>query len=438
MSRTCSIAIVAFLIWFGNVADGQRLRWPQFRGVGGLGISSDDKPLPTKFGPKHNLSWKVAVPVGDSSPCVWGDFVFLTGADKNKRQLETLCLDRRTGKVRWQRSISVDRIERHHKVSSPATSTPTTDGSQVYVYFGSYGLICYDFQGKLIWERQLPVPRTRFGTGTSPIVVGELVILSCDFVDNSYLLAVDRQSGKTVWKQERLPGIEGYATPVVWHHNGTKEIVLHTPERIFGCSLKDGKELWRIPIKSTACATPVVGSELVFVSTWIHRGEADERIPLPKFAELLQNHDKNKDNKLQQTEFPKNIVLLERKQVNNVNATVFAHYFFRLFDKNKDKTLDSNEWKALEAEWDVEPEHGLLAIKPGGKGNVSKTHVVWKQKRFIPECTSPLHHQGLVYLVREGGLVTCLDAKTGKQYYQQRLGATGAVFFFNRVGDKKI
>ncbi len=438
MNRALWVILIVLAVGSGNTAEGQPVRWPQFRGEGGVGICSDNKPLPVRFGPKQNLSWRVDIPFGDCSPCVWGDFVFVTGSDKKGRQLEILCLDRRTGKVRWRRVVKVKRLERHHNISSPTTATPATDGERVYVYFGSHGLLCYDLKGKLVWERSLPVPRTRFGSGTSPVVIGDLVILSCDFMDASYLLAVNRKTGETVWKQERIPDQEGYATPILWKHNGTQEIVLHTPSRIFGCSLKDGKQRWWIPIQSTACSSPVVGGGLLYVSTWIQRGETDQRVPLPKFATLLKRADKNKDKKLQQAEFPKDIVLLERKQADNVNATIFAHYFFRMFDKNKDKALDAKEWKDLEAEWTADVEHGLLAVKPGGKGNVSKTHVAWKQKRFIPEVTSPLHHRGLVYLVREGGLVTCLDAKTGRKYYQRRLGASGAYFSSPVVGDGKI
>src|SRR5205085_7786244 len=119
------------------------------------------------------------------------------------------------------------------------------------------------------------MPKTRFGTGASPILVGDLVIVSFDFLPKPYLLAVNRKTGNPVWKKERLPvPMEGYATPAVWKHDGKTELVLHTSTRVVAFSPQDGKELWWIGVKSTAGSTAIAGGGKLFVSTWTHGGEA--------------------------------------------------------------------------------------------------------------------------------------------------------------------
>jgi outer membrane protein assembly factor BamB len=203
--------------------------WPQFRGPNAAGVAPDGVALPTKFGPAEHVVWKAPLPPGHSSPCIWGDRIFLTGFDKDAKKLETLCLDRTAGKVLWRRPAPAEKIEKVHQISSPAVATPTADGERVYVYFGSFGLLCYDFAGQELWQVPLPVPQTRFGTGTSPVVAGERVLLHVEHLPKPYLLAVDRRTGKTAWKAERPPGMDGYATPVLWAHNGAEEVVTLGP-----------------------------------------------------------------------------------------------------------------------------------------------------------------------------------------------------------------
>jgi outer membrane protein assembly factor BamB len=131
-------------------------RWPQFRGVSGQAVAADAKPLPIEFGPAKNVRWKTPLPAGWSSPCIWGKRIFLTGFDSRAQKLETLCLERSSGKLLWRNIAPADKIERVYKVNSPASATPATDGSRVVVSFGSYGLLCYDMDGKELWRRPLP------------------------------------------------------------------------------------------------------------------------------------------------------------------------------------------------------------------------------------------------------------------------------------------
>ena len=126
--------------------------WPQFRGPNGRGVAEGEKP-PVHFGLTTNLLWKTALPSGHSSPCIWGERIFVTGFERETKRLETICLDRKSGKILWRRDAPVEKIEKVHHISTPASSTPTTDGKAVYVHFGSYGLLAYDFAGAVLWDR---------------------------------------------------------------------------------------------------------------------------------------------------------------------------------------------------------------------------------------------------------------------------------------------
>src|SRR5436305_2361203 len=244
MRRLAPLLALAVGCWmagaFASAQDSGRdaVWWPQFRGPNALGVSVEPTKLPTDFGPEKNVLWKTPLPPGYSSPCVWGPRIFLTAYDKPAQKLETLCLDRNDGRILWRRTAPAGAIEKTHPVGSPAAATPATDGRRVYVYFGSYGLLCYDFGGNEQWKKPLPVARARNGTGTSPVVAGERLLLSCEFQPDPSLLAVDCRTGATVWKQVRKlisvagPVDEAYATPVLWRHDGVEEVLIHSPARL--------------------------------------------------------------------------------------------------------------------------------------------------------------------------------------------------------------
>ena len=155
---------------------GGKAWWPQFRGPNSSGIGTGKPPV--QFGPGEKVLWKVAVGPGLSSPIVWDGRIFLTEFDSAKKQLATLCIDQRTGKILWRRTVAPETIEKVHEISSPAGSTPVTDGERLYVYFGSYGLIAYDRDGNPLWERRFPNPENPYGAVASPIVAGDLLILN--------------------------------------------------------------------------------------------------------------------------------------------------------------------------------------------------------------------------------------------------------------------
>src|SRR5829696_4804244 len=143
----------AFLLCAIAVANAAH--WPQFRGPGGLGIGEGAEP-PAHFASSSNVLWKAALPAGHSSPCIWGNKIFLTGYDGKK--LETICLDRATGTVLWRETAPAEKIEPAHRIANPASSTCATDGERVFSYFGSFGLLAYELNGKESWRVPLPAP----------------------------------------------------------------------------------------------------------------------------------------------------------------------------------------------------------------------------------------------------------------------------------------
>ena len=148
---------------------------PQYRGINGTGIATGLGPV--QFGPKQNVEWSLAVPTGHSSPSIWGEHLFITSFDASAKKFELLAINRKTGKFRWRQTIPASEVETVHDVSSPATATPIVDGERVYAYFGSAGVFCYDFDGKLLWSSPLPVAKANFGSGASPVLVnGRLLV----------------------------------------------------------------------------------------------------------------------------------------------------------------------------------------------------------------------------------------------------------------------
>jgi len=179
MTRNFSIALLATVVLSSFASATQssgKAWWPQFRGPNSSGLGEGNPPV--NFGPDQNVLWKTPVGPGLSSPIIWEGRIFLTEFDRTNKRLATLCIDRRTGRILWRRTITPGQIEEVHAISSPAGSTPATDGERVYVYFGSYGLLCYDLNGNLKWERRLPMPENPYGAVSSPIVAGELVVLN--------------------------------------------------------------------------------------------------------------------------------------------------------------------------------------------------------------------------------------------------------------------
>lgn len=275
------------------------LPWPSFRGPDGSGVADGQHPPLTwdvKTG--NNVRWKTPIPgLGHSCPIVWGDRIFVTTAisgdpnpkirtgnygdvesvnDTSKHTWQVLCLDRASGKLLWTRTAyeGVPKIKRHLK-GSQANCTPATDGKRVVACFGPEGLYCYNYEGKLLWKRDLSSIDSSFamerqyewGFGSSPIIYDGLVILQCDLSKDSFLAAYRLEDGSRVWSTPR-DEIPSWSSPVVWRNRRRAEVVTNASQYARGYDPATGKELWRLAKKSEATIPmPVIGEDLVFITS---------------------------------------------------------------------------------------------------------------------------------------------------------------------------
>jgi outer membrane protein assembly factor BamB len=272
--------------------------WPQWRGPSGQGVSSETA-VPTEWGPDKNLVWKTELPgTGHSSPIVWGGRIFVTavlegdvvpgqravkhrqGKDEDwihpesvagdkKHTFKVLALDAKSGKILWDHTAYEGPVfDARHRRSSFAGPTPVTDGTMVYAYFGPEGLFAYDYAGALVWKVVEKFPTLGLGTGTSPVLYQNLVIIQRDEDngDNSALVAYDKKTGKQVWATKRTVEIS-WGTPVLVDVGGRTELVTNGSERIIAYDPATGKELWQTRgVASNAIHTPLTGQGLVIVT----------------------------------------------------------------------------------------------------------------------------------------------------------------------------
>jgi outer membrane protein assembly factor BamB len=288
--------VVAAWVLAGAAISAQN--WPSFRGPNASGVA-DGQPTPLKWdvASGENVLWKTPVPgMAVSSPVVWGDRVFVSTAvssdanagiktglygdvkpsnDVSMHSWRLLALDKRTGKVLWDRVAheGVPKTKRHPK-SSQASATPVTDGRHVVVSFGSEGLYAYDFDGKLLWTRDLGTlnagwfydPDYEWGIASSPIIWKNSVIVQCDIQKNSFVAAFDVATGNPLWRTAREE-IPSWSTPTVYERDGRTELVTQATGFTRGYDPATGKELWRLSGNSEiAIPTPIVGPNLIIVT----------------------------------------------------------------------------------------------------------------------------------------------------------------------------
>lgn len=423
VSTTRFVALVATVVGLdAAVAEpGSRADWPQFRGPGGSGVSESAKP-PVFFGRGTNQLWECAVPSGNSSPCISGEAIYLTGHEDN--QLITVCIERSTGRVRWRKTATVEKIEPFYpRLGSAANPTPACDGERVYCYFGSFGVVAYDLEGLELWRRPLPMPMTEFGTATSPVLAGDLLLLNIDQDINSHALALRTWDGAVAWKVDRPGFPRGFGTPTVWRHGAAAEMIVPGAVWLVSYDVMNGRELWRARGQGrVVCTSPVVGDGLLFAASWSPGGDANNRITMPPFDEFAAQNDMNKDGVFVREEIP---------------AGPFGERFSQI-DADKDKTITRAEWDLMRDIF-ARAENSLVAVRPGGRGDVTASHVLWKQTRGLPYVPSPLYYAGRVYLVKNGGLMSCYEARTGRPLYlEERVGALGEYYASPVAADERI
>lgn len=397
--------------------------WSQFRGPNAAGVSNDGD-LPTEFSPARNVVWKTALPRGASSPVLAGDRIYLTGAEGSR--LIAFCLDRQSGRILWRREIAASRAEVLHKLNDPASGTPVTDGRNVYVFFGNFGMASYGEDGNERWRLPLGPFTNLHGMGASPVLAGGAVIMNCDQDVGSFLLAVDASSGKVRWKTDRSEVTHGYSTPVV--HGD--ELIVPGAYQMIAYSLKTGEKTWWVRgLTWQPKSAPVIGGGMVFFNGWAPGGDPGRQYDLPPWEQVLQERDANRDGKIAQSELPK-----EWQPTGSWGAV----------DLDDDGLLNAREWSFFRARRAAR--NNLMAIRLGGRGDVTGTHVAWRFSKALPDVPCPLLYRGVLYLVRTGGIATTLDPATGEVHKQERLqgaldgyysspiGADGKVYMASEAG----
>jgi outer membrane protein assembly factor BamB len=371
---------------FAAAAGGKN--WSQFRGGNGDGVA-DAATLPQDWAPDKNVAWKARIAgIGWSQPVVWGDRIFLTTAvadkqprpdpqemgpgigglagfiasgggtkfvppDAEYRRL-VLCLDAATGDVLWEKTAREGRPTIHiHRNNTYATETPATDGERLIAHFGMTGLYCYDLAGNLLWSRDLDAYPTQFGwgTGSSPVLYGDFVYVQCDNDKQSFLLALDKQTGEEAWRVEREER-SNWSTPYVWKNKLRTELVTAGGGRMRSYDPQTGAVLWEMNGHGRTASTPVGHDELLYVDSY-------------------------------------------------------------------DRLTGGNG--------------ALAAVRPGASGDISlegapsNEHVAWSKRMTGFRIASPVVCEGCLYVLEQGGgVVRCLDVKTGQEHYRKRLpGVSG-------------
>ncbi|HSK64802.1 MAG TPA: PQQ-binding-like beta-propeller repeat protein [Pyrinomonadaceae bacterium] len=304
---------VLLLIVGGTVQAQSSDHWPQWRGPFFNGMARGDAP--TEWSDTKNIKWKTEIPGrGFSTPVIWGDRIFLTTAIPTGKVLDTpqpqpegrragggagplvehrfevLALDRKTGKILWQRTAKVATPHEgyHRAYGSFASNSPGTDGKYVYASFGSRGVYCYDFNGKLIWEKDLGVQmkmRLAFGEGAAPLLVGNQLFLVFDHEGGSFMVALDKRNGKELWRVSREEP-SSWSTPLAIEHNGRTEIIVPATNKVRSYDARTGKILWESAgLGSNVIPVPVTHNGMVFVMSG-HRDPKLMAIKLGKQGDL--------------------------------------------------------------------------------------------------------------------------------------------------------
>jgi len=396
--------------------------WPRFRGPNGSGVG-EGRDLPVEFGPERNMAWKAAVPFGQSSPVVASGRVFVTASEGET--LLTLAFDAASGKPLWRREVRRTRAHKIYKANDPASATPVADEAQVYVFFPDFGLVAYSLDGQERWRHPLGPFENFYGMASSPVVSGGHLLLLCDQAGGSYLLALDKKTGRQRWRTGRREHAEGWATPIVH----ADQIITVGSTRVDSYFLSTGEPRWWMPLPSVgSMGSPVVYGDAVIVTAF-----GVEQPWMPSFASVTAKLDKDGDSRLSVEE-------------SKDEKDWFEH--FGWVDADHDGFLDAREWDA--ARNIGVGEYGATSISLDGQGRREPSSVRWRFKRNLPYVPAPVLYDGIFYMVKSGGIVTSLDPATGallKQgrsekapgsYYASPVAADGKVFLVSEEGKVSV
>ena len=423
------------------IAETEPLRWNRFRGPNGSGVGTGCRPpLVIDAG---RAAWRTTLPDGKSSPAIWGHRLFLTGVEDGR--VTTLAVDTGSGKILWRRQAPQTELPRIHPANSAAASTPCADEDHVYTYFGAYGLLCYDHDGVEKWKKPLPCPKSMYGVATSPILHGRHLILVLDDDANlpdsrlsrSRVIALDKVTGDLLWETPRPYNRGAWSSPMMWTHEKGTDLVVLGNGRVYGYAPDTGEERWYVTgFAREPIAVPVAGDGRLYVSVSMQGGRGDAELDPEPFWNAILHFDRNDDGRIARDEITENFTLPFRPELppdhpgfglplpsDSSQRKKRQEGIFGWRDADKDGFWTRDEFCA-----DMKVGRGrpcLAAIRSGGTGDVTESHVAWTLRKGIPEIPSPIFHRGRLYLVRAGGVLSCVNTGTGEVIYRERLGASG-------------
>ena len=397
--------------------------WPQFRGPNSTGISASSHNLPVNFSFEEKVLWSAPLGKGVACPVVSGGRVFTT-AMVAAEKFAVFGFDAETGKQLWRKEFDTGPLPEITSPNTHASSTPATDGDHVYVYFSTLGLLAFDAtDGKLMWKYSINLPFYLMGWGpaNSPIVYGDKLIFCLDDDLNPFILALDKYTGESRWRTSRPDMLGGFSSPVVCRSGNREDIVVAGTGKLKGYDPETGKERWTCnTLLRTIMTTPAVFDDKIYIATQSY-GDTDRVL---KYA-LLQWRDASQGGKLEKSELEKG--------------------FWKKFDRgagNKDGFLIDDEIDvAFQSPNNmVGGGNTIQAIRGGGNGDVTKTHVVWNIENTTPSnIASPLVVDGRLFVVKKGGISACFDAQNGNTLWmRKRIRNLGNYYASPIAGDGKL
>ena len=426
-------------------AAADRLRaddWPQFRGPNCSGISATSQDLPVEFSATENVRWSAAIGDGVGGAAVVAGRAFVAGMTANDI-VSLTAFDSRTGQKLWQRDWPTGPLAEVHQTNSPASSTPAADAERVYFYFSSLGLLTVDAaSGRDVWRRELPVPFFVFkwGAGMSPVLYRDMVLFCQDDDLNPALYAFHRATGAQLWKDDRRDMAVNYSHPVINTVDGQDEIVVAGTGLLVGYDPSTGQRRWYAKtLLRNIKTTPVCSDGVVYISVQ-SSGIANQWL-----AAVDQAETGNKDGKVDKQEI----------QAYVGQTPIPGAFFQKTFDRgdaNGDGFLEGAELDAaflqpdnfagarFTAVGESAAEECIVAVRGGGSGDVTASHVLWKHPtRHTDHIVSPFVSAGRMLLVKGGGISTVFDTRTGTPLRGPKRIANASDYFASPIaGDGKI
>lgn len=433
--------------------------WPQWRGPNCTGLSQTKLPLPVTFSRTDHVRWSHELGEGVSSPVIVAGRVFATaiiGEDTEERRFAVFCFDASGGEKIWERTMPVGKkpLLPIHEASSYASATPAADAERVYVYFTRLGLMALDAQtGATVWTRPLPEPYFIFdwGPGMSPVLHGDNLYFCQDDDLSPALYAVAKKSGEVVWRDDRSDMAVCYSHPVLCETPAGPELVVAGTGKTIGYNPSTGKRKWATELFCRNIkTTPVVADGVIYVAVesqgmsyqWKATADANGDGKITRDEIRASRKDGGVD-------IPEAFwIKFERGDVNQDGVLEGAEIDLAFLDPSNQGGLLAREVEARargETDWrkfngDLQTESSVQAIRPGGTGDVTKSHVLWKKVTRAPDgLISPLALDGRLLFIKANAIANCLDAASGEALWsQKRIADLGRCLGSPVAGDGKI